>query len=338
MARDRMDTERHNSSGAKSKTSRATTRGRLTSIAAKRTTEVQALREGGPMTVAETLAALRKAGHIVAVDIEEETDVTDEEDAEIDDAESEISLEDEEEVSDEGDTEVGEPSFILGTPSTDTVPPIREDVFELLVVSGQCSLCLPVGVETDFTHTPLGRVAVWEVKRRYWALENISQWLNSQRTQFLLSRDFWDLGSACYEEAMSKRCPAIQKDFLILSGIHPKVRPADFSRFLRSCHLVWHDGSAPLQILFGPEAKRAWVARAVTQFLDKFSGQITQKLLDEYTTITVPRDKAAQSALRRQPIESMDVPTFVELVNLLAGTRWREVIEKYRNRMVEYHG
>jgi len=181
--------------------------------------------------------------------------------------------------------------------------PFTSNPYELIVIGECCSFTKPV------------RTASYTRFRTYKAL---AKWLTDNRDSFLESRDWWDLGPKDASE-LDQGCSVVQQDLLRMLALNDEVemKASSFSRFLDECELVWPDGVASIRILFSPEAKLAWVARAMAPFLPKSGGPITVKTLKRlYATVPV----------RGNPL------------NKTVHIRCEDVLEQYRGRMLRPQG
>jgi len=212
--------------------------------------------------------------------------------------------------------------------------PFVEDAWEIMVRGRACSLEIPRWVEQRRALSAPGAASLHALGMRFVTLRAIAEWLSVRRSAFLESKDLWDLGPAAFSELENKEAPVVQQRFLRLLHLGQAVREDAFSRFLTCCNLVWPDGQAPAQMLFSVSARLAWVARAVVLFVQHQGGNITPRVLDAYSTVTVRKGRARRAQLERQSANSMDIGTFIESVNLAANTRWQEVLEQYSERMV----
>ncbi len=125
--------------------------------------------------------------------------------------------------------------------------------------------------------------------------------------------------------------PVEQKS--LLSVVGRKVSEESFSRYIRATSIVWPTAECPLAVLFEAQAKMAWVGNAVRQFLQEAGEPITKDILHRYQSVTGKRDKGWREELRCQSVDSMDIPTFIQYVNLCASTRWSDVLDQYSDRI-----
>jgi hypothetical protein len=221
-------------------------------------------------------------------------------------------------------------SDMADEPSASPFAPRR---FEIVVTNGIC--CVPVD-ETCIrsARTLIGQQALYELESRFWALRRIAAWLTERRGDFLQQRDLWLLGSEALDDVRRGRTPVEQKSFLHCAGLEPRISEESLSRYIRATDIAWTDGSAPLDTLFGDGAKRAWVANAVRQFVLESGEVVSGAVLDEYASVPVNRSAAKRRRLAQMAPESMDLPTFLEKANMLAGTRWQDVVSCCRGRLL----
>jgi len=289
------------------------------------------VREGTPLQVAQLLSSLEAAGDIGPDEniIQDEV-AADEAMLEMD-ADVDLSDEDEPSVEDWGDEgTVLSDGDVDATPITNPFAPRR---FEIVVTDGVCSV--PVDAKCiRSARTSLGQQVLYELESRIWALRRIAAWLTERRGEFLRTRDFWHLGREALAEIRNKQTPVVQKSFLQCAGLDPRVSEASLSRYIRATDIAWTDGSAPLDILFSGDAKRVWVANAVRQFVKETGESVSTDMLDEYASVPVTRSADRRRRLAQMTPEALDLPTFIEKANMLAGTRWQDVVSCCRDRML----
>jgi len=150
-------------------------------------------------------------------------------------------------------------------------------------------------------------------------------------TSFLRQRDLWCLGCEALEDIRQGRIPVQQKSFLECAGLNPKVSEDGLSRFIHATDIAWTDGSAPLDIIFSAAVRRAWVANAVRQFVEAGGEKVSAAMLTRYQSVKVKRGEG--TSLAKMASDAMDLPTFIQKANMLAGTQWAEVIAQYGERM-----
>jgi hypothetical protein len=307
---------------------------------AQRGLKLLVVRENGPEALCSMLLSMAAEGQVTVAAFADDYDLASE--AMNADSMLELELGDEDDfdgaVWSESDNrnEVG--SFVLG-PDRPALPlgenPFTGDVFSLVVSCGTCSFVKPDWVGCFVSRTPDGQHVLHEISTRFSVLDKIASWLSDSRSGFLQSRDFWDLGPNNRKELFAGLTPVRQKAFLPLLALKQEVSEASFSRFIRASQLVWQDGTAPLNILFSEDARMAWVAKSIWLFAE---GRLTESVLSRHANIKVQKGGAPRNSLLRTPVNSMDFPTFIEYANLCAGTTWREVLERYQERMVVPHG
>ena len=307
--------------------------GRITSpkSQAQRGAMLAPIREGTPLQVEELLSQLEASGDIGPYeDIINDEVAADEAMLEMD-ADMDLSDEDEPIAEDWGDE-----GAVLSDGDVDAVPstnPFAPRRFEIVVTNGICSV--PVDEKCiRSARTPLGQQVLYELESRIWALRRIAAWLTERRGEFLRTRDFWLLGCEALADISNKQVPVVQKSFLRVTGLEPRVSEASLSRYIRATDIAWTDGSAPLDILFSDDAKRVWVANAVRQFVKETGESVSTEMLDEYASIPVNRSADWRRRLAQMTPEALDLPTFIEKANMLAGTRWQDVVSYYRDRIL----
>ena len=294
------------------------------------------VREGTPSSILTTLVELENEGHIEPDEniIAEELD----NDELLLSLDSEISLDDED-ISPNNvfDVEINETiasCFVLGkTEPDDKASIFSEESFEIVVSGASCSLMFPMW-SPRIPRTYLGQQVLYEVDYRIRVLKSIAYWLSKNRKPFLLKHDCWYLGCNALDELKLRQIPVEQKSFLRMLDLTPKVSEESFSRYIRHCSIVWPDGICPLNLLFSDTAKEAWVANAVQQFMTEVKMKLSTGSLDYYSDVTIPRDSKRKHDLSGKSIDAMDLPTFIAVANMKAGTKWKRVIDNYGNMIV----
>jgi len=289
------------------------------------------IREGTPLQVEQLLRTLEASGDIGPYEDVIQDEVAADEVMLGSDGELDLSDEDAPGVEDWGDEDaVLSDSDVDAEPSTDPFAPRR---FEIVVTDGVCSV--PVDEKCiRSARTPLGQQVLYELESRIWAFRRIATWLTERRGEFLRTRDLWHLGWEALADLRNERTPVVQKSFLRCAGLEPRVSEASLSRYIRATAIVWTDGRAPLDILFSDEAKRVWVANAVRHFVMESGESVSTDMLDEYASVPVNRSADRRRRLAQMATEALDLPTFIEKVNMLAGTRWQDVVSCCRDRML----
>lgn len=298
---------------------------------AQRGVMLRTVREGTPLQVEQMLSDLGAWGDVAP----DEDIVQDEMDADecLLEMDADMGLGDEDEPSKEDWEDDG---VVLTDGDADNDPstsPFAARRFEVVVTDGVCS----VPVDEKYirsARTTVGHQVLYELESRIWALRRIAAWLTERRGEFLRARDLWHLGCEALDDVKNGRIPVEQKSFLHCAGLESRVSEASLSRYIRATDIAWTDGSAPLDILFSHRVKWIWVANAVRQFVTEFGETVSEAMLDEYASVPVNRSAARRRLLAQMVPEESDLPTFIEKANMLAGTRWQDVVSCCRVRML----
>lgn len=299
---------------------------------ARRGASLTIVREGTPAQVRELLASLEASGDIGPYEdiIQDEVSV----DEALLEMDADLDLADEDEpAGDEWDEGAGTPGDGTDGEARDQASPFAPERFELVVVDGVCSVPTE-DWQVRAARSPRGQQVLYELESRLWALKRIAAWLTDRRAAFLHSRDLWDLGAYALTELKDGVIPVVQKSFLRCADLDSRVNEASLSRYIRATDISWHSGSGPLDVLFSDGARRAWVANAVKQFVEGAGEKVSAAMLDEYASLTVSRGSEGRRRLARISAAATDLPTFIKQANMLAGTRWPEVIAHCRDRLL----
>ena len=286
------------------------------------------IREGTPRQVEQMLASLEASGDIGPdEDIIGDEIAADEVMSEMD-ADLDLGDEDDPSVEDWGDD--GE---ILSNDDEDAEPsisPFAPRRFEIVVTDGACSV--PVDEKCiRKAHTPLGEQVLYELESRIWASSALLPAAYRTACKFCGYMTCGISGARRWTTSRRGATPVEQKSFLHCAGLKPRVSEASLSRYIRATDIAWRDGSAPLDILFSDDAKRVWVANAVRQFVEDGREQVTAALLEKLKAVKVGRGQ--ERALAQMKPDAMDLPTFIQKANMLAGTQWADVISQFGERM-----
>jgi len=180
----------------------------------------------------------------------------------------------------------------------------------------------------------MGQQVLYELDLRLRTLSRIAQWLTEKRPQFLQTQDIWDLGCDAMRELSDGRPAVVQQHFLRLLAEVGDLSPASLSRYVRATQIVWPNGSGDLGVLFSDSARRAWVANAVRQFVETRGEAITPQILDEYASAKAARSKTGRNRLLQRRVDRMDLHSLIATANMIAGTKWADVVHEYRNRLI----
>lgn len=295
---------------------------------ARRGITLATIREGTPLRVEQLLSTLEASGDIgpdeeIIADEVSADEVLLEMDVDVD-----LRDEDDPNMEDWGDEGVIlADSNVDGEPSDSPFAPRR---FEIVVTDRVCS----VPVDEKYirsARTPFGQQVLYELESRLWTLRRIAVWLTERRGEFLGTRDLWHLGCEALDDIKNGRIPVEQKSFMNCAGLKSRISEASLSRYIRATDVAWVDGSAPLDILFSDGAKHVWVANAVRQFVEDGREKVTSAMLERFKAVKVGRREGR--ALAQMTTDAMDLPTFIQKANMMAGTQWGGIIAKHGERM-----
>ena len=293
---------------------------------------VQTTVEGTPRQMQQTLAALEASGELGPdEDIVQDEVAGDDQASEMD---TEVDLGDEDEPLAREWEDDGAPLSDSDADGERNATPFAPLRFEIVVFDGRCTVPIDSRwIRNPCTANGAGQKTLYALSSRVWTLQRIAAWLADRRSEFLRLRDIWQLGCEALEDVKQGRIPIQQKSFLDCAGLNPRVSRDNLSRFIRATDIAWSDGSAPLDIIFSTAAHRAWVANAVKQFVEERQEKVTPEFLAAYQMVKVKRSE--EPSLLRMRTGKMDLPSFIQKANMLAGTQWAEVIAQYGERMKE---
>jgi hypothetical protein len=305
---------------------------------------LQVAREGTSADIAARLADMEARGDVTRSPDEEELDEDEIENGQANDAEINLADEDLARL-EEIDGPV--PDFPVigrrlgqGLFSADESPEQFLSI-ELRVEGDKCRLLRPHWMPIEAV-TQTGEDFLDEVGTRFGALEAVGKWLGKHRKGFLKQPEPIALGVNALQE-MKDGLPSVSPGaFLRLSGIEAGItrlagsnskKKGDvnslFSRFIEGCHLVWNDGSLPLDFIFSIEARKAWVASAVLQVCEEAKSPLTKNRLAKYLKITVPKSSVEKKTLSDMNVSSLSFPDFIRSANCMAETNWSDVVDSY---------
>lgn len=307
--------------------SRSTPRASASSAAmAYRGVLLTGVRQGTPQQVIQMLERLR-ADKDVELDDDAELSEIAAEDADLP-SDADLDLRDEDDPNDEEWADDGpdqEEDAMSAASSSDR--------FTLIVQGATCRLSAD-GRFFYRPRTPLGQQVLYGLDIRLRTLSRTAQWLTDKRPQFLQSQNIWDLGCDALRELSDRRPSVIQQHFLRQLPEGENLSEASLSRYVRATQIVWPNGSGELSVLFSDSARRAWVANAVRQFLEARGEPVTPQILDEYASATAARSKNGRDRMLQRRVDRMDLPSLIATANMLAGTKWADVVSEYRNRLI----
>jgi hypothetical protein len=300
---------------------------------ARRVASLQTIREGTPLDVQQVFADLEATGDIIRA-------------TEWDDEVAEVSLDGamEGDLSDEDDPfQEGlddDPSF---RPPAATKPAADEDFeedidqqgsFELIVRDGRCRFERPRWMRYRATN-PLAQDWLDDADRRFRLLERIGEWLNEHRPDFLKTPDPWWLGCDALAELKQGHASVSPHSFLELSGIRTFASDSIFSRNTNQTVLAWEKGTLPLDFLFGDEARMAWVANAVAQLATEKGRRLDENELKRLQDLTKPKHKKSKQFIMTASSSALMFDEVISKANLIAATKWADVLKTYWSRILQ---
>jgi hypothetical protein len=208
--------------------------------------------------------------------------------------------------------------------------------FEIVVSGTTCAVPVPEWC-TMVPRTPDGRECLVELAARIWALNCVARWLTEERGAYLLTGSPWDLGCDALAEAEDGKAPITQKAFLahVVSARRTQMSESAFSRYIRTAQIAWPDGSCAVASLFDRAAREAWAAQAVRQYVAKQQGgALDSTWLETCESVTIPKTTQHKRRLTHAKVTSLDFAQFIQRVNIMAGTKWKNVIARYRHEML----
>jgi len=284
----------------------------------------QPVKEASPVALRSMLQALTAKGDITA-GLDPDFDLDSEQEEEFRDQEPEIDLGDPDELP--SDEEESDPLLVTPDEVEDEFWPAES--FEILVSHGRARFEPPDWVYGWLPSSPVGGTFLAALDRKLSAYSRLAEWLERNRRDFLASRDFWDLGPADREELLRGEVAVTRQG--LRRALALEVDESTFSRYCLHASLVWPDGSAPLETLFGREACLAWAARGIARML---RGPITGEDLDYYRRMPAPKSNADRR--RTAALERLDSTTAGDVVHRLcleANVPVAEVIDRYGERI-----
>jgi hypothetical protein len=302
-----------------------------------RAAALQAIREGTPDAVASAFSDLEALGDI---EPDFDYDVKDRED----DEDREDDLDTEQDRGEEDDP------FMDGWDSDPFISPdtslrIGADAeepddglsigsaWQIMVSDGECNLETPQWFRWRPT-SKTGKVALEDLERRMRIMQRIASWLNQERKDFLHAPRPWLLGCDAWEEYQRGLASVVPGQFLELVELSELCKDSLFSRYRSATVLVWEDGTLPLDFIFGPEARMAWVANVVREGVVR-TGREMESVLKEFKRTTVPRTTKQRRELSNSDPGSLDFGEFISKVNALAGTKWSDVIKMFKEQRLK---
>lgn len=297
---------------------------------------VETIAKGTPDEVQEVCADLETRGDLVPdIDFEPEED-GDEDRDELLNSEIDNSDEDDSFVDGRDEDPLDPPDAQLRAVSRDSEADDDLSIgstWHFIVQDGVCSFERPHWIRWRPT-CKNGKDALGEIERRMQMMDRIASWLTSNRGAFLRNPDPWLLGCDAWKEFKEGHASVADGHFVEIAGISDLCGKSLFSRYRRAALLEWEDATMPLDFLFGPEARMAWVANAVKQAATEYREPVGD-LVSCHEKATKPREGRKRRELAKTKTKHLDWPNLIAQANALARTKWDEVLKTYRHRMLE---
>lgn len=303
---------------------------------------LQIAREGRAVDLVTLLADLEASGDTARHPEETDFDDRDFETENAVDAEVELSDEDDPTLPgwDDGSDDGRDPPFVLGKLFDETEDSVDLPIkIELTVVDDQCRIHRPEWMRARAL-TDRGQELLDEIGNRFNVLGEVGEWLSRNRKDFLRAPDPWLLGVEALAEMRRGYVSVSPGSFLELTELGMKelgrtVSTDQFSRYRTDSFIVWNDGTVPLDFIFDSEARMAWVANAVRQFAAHQGNKLTESLLEDFRSVTVPREQDASRTLLDRDIDQLEFAEFISRANRMAQTKWADVIAAHRQKLVQ---
>jgi hypothetical protein len=299
---------------------------------------LQTAREGRATDLVALLADLEDCGDITREPQETELNPADLGGSDMLDAEMDLSDEDDLRPTD-WDSEmenVRDAAFApaKGPNTVDESAELPSKKIELLVADDCCRVHRPGWMRAE-SLTDTGQEFLDEISRRFNLLDAVGAWLSKNRKEFLRTPDPWLLGVEALDEMRRGLASVSPGAFLVLTGFAKIVSPDLLSRYATDCFIVWNDGTLPLNFVFGAQARIAWSANAVVQFAAHQGSAVTEAVLDRFQSITVPRNTEEKQRLWSKEVDQLDFGEFIAKANLIADTKWTDVLSVYRTKLLQ---
>lgn len=284
----------------------------------------QAVKEASPVALRSMLQALVAKGDVTA-GLDPDIELLSEEEEELRDQEPEIDLGDPDDLP--SDEEESDPLLVGPDDAEDEFWPSER--FEILVSPGRARFEPPDWVFGWLPSSPVGTTFLTALDRKLAAYAKLAAWLERNRRAFLASRDLWDLGPADREELLRGEVGVTRRG--LLRALALDIDESTFSRYCLHASLVWQDGSAPLEALFGREACLAWSGCGIARML---RGPITSEDLDYYRGMPAPKSSADRGQVADlQHLDSAIAVDVIQRLCLEANVPVAEVIDRYGERI-----
>ena len=166
----------------------------------------------------------------------------------------------------------------------------------------------------------------------------ISAWLTEKRQDFLDRPEPLNLAVDALDEMYSGRPSVVPTEFLRLSeigdilieaGANSEKAGGDasiLSRLSSATDIVWSDGRMSLEFLFCHEARVAWVASAVRQFIERDLKKPFDTKILPAVELRIPKDTKERERLATMQYSSLTLSEFIPRCCQVAGKiAWSEV-------------
>jgi len=304
---------------------------------------VEVIRKGTPGRIQARLAEREQRGEIVVRPDENDLSADDFLDEEQLDCEIELGDEDQEPIEEldgqgQGEVDVSvHPAELL---SIDTGEE-RTAQFEIRVSRSpdgkwRCDFPRPAWMrgasDSDDADNDFNQITV-----RFALFDALSDWLTEKRQDFLDRPEPLALAIEALDE-MHAGCPSVVPseflrrsgigDILVEAGSNTEKAGGDaslLSRLSSETEIVWPDGRMPLDFLFCHEARVAWVASSVRQFIERDLKKTFDPQLLPAEEPRIPKDKAERERLSAMQTSSLTLPEFITRCCQMAGKiSWAE--------------
>jgi hypothetical protein len=205
-------------------------------------------------------------------------------------------------------------------------------MWRFMVKDGECRFERPTWLRWRPT-SKSGKDAIEDLERRMQMMERIASWLTEHRRDFLLNPDPWLLGGSALSEFEEGHPSVVPGHFLVVAQVSELCQESLFSRYRRASLLEWENATLPLDFLFGPEARIAWVANVVVQAASRAQKPL-EELLKDHMRATKSKGRAKRDELASKKARFLDWPQVIARATDLAGAKWTEVLQNHGTRML----
>ena len=174
-------------------------------------------------------------------------------------------------------------------------------------------------------------IADGDLNMRWETYRSIADWLNRNCRDFLAQPSFFNL--VAKPQNLGEPLPVVQDGLHQILGLSCEI--TTFSKHCRHGIVVWPARSILMEDLWSQEAKMAWFARAVIA-RQKGHGYTGRNGPLGSPTIRPPRGSIERRALAdrwKERSHRMGPVEFVELLCVLTGCAWRDVLARYAVRI-----